>query len=120
VQDRFSSLGPRPSNKKNKDKNDQRRCSNNQHLARARIQIRFAKASKAFWTSVRVKALSCSKLGAALWARHYASVGHARKDKVTTTNQQWSSNAGYFVWSKRKDYTAYAFRFLRQRNPREL
>src|SRR5215813_9579898 len=34
------------------------------------------------------RASSRSKFGAALRARHYTGVGHARKDKVTTANQQ--------------------------------
>jgi hypothetical protein len=59
--------------------------------------IRFTKASRACWTSIRARALSLSsKFGAALRALHYTSVvvavvvvvGHARKDKATTANQQ--------------------------------
>jgi len=76
----FTPLWPRQNNKKDKGKNNQGRCNNWQPAPY--FQIRFAKASKAFWTSVHVKAFSRSKFGAALRARHYTGVGHARKDKV--------------------------------------
>jgi hypothetical protein len=88
----FLPLGPRQSNKKNKDKNNQGQCHNNQHLGSAHTQIRFAKSSKAFWTSVRVKAFGCSKFGAAVRARHYMSVGHATKRYAMQNPTQVKTN----------------------------